>query len=233
MSSDKVSNIDSETPIIVWFKRESLQVPPDVVRYVRVSLGITGAHFTNINQLSDVLSRKPRLIAFDYEFIREQNVTVLEFVQMVHTMIKYHSYSTQPSIGIILTKNMSVESVKELRDADIDGLIPFHSDFGADETIESMRKLLEEKSYWPRHLIDQLPRARKPKTINRTGIRLTPRQRQVMELVCSRGLSNKKIAQALKISESTVKIHMSAILKQYQVRNRTQLALTAKTTTRT
>lgn len=233
MSSHKVSNIDSNTPVLVFFKRENFEIPPDVIRYIRTSLHITGEHFTNINQLSDVLSRKPRLIVFDAEFIRDQNVTVLEFVQMVHTMIKYHSYSSQPSIGIILTKNMSVESVKELRDADVNGVIPFHSDFGADESIEAMKQLLEEKTYWPRHLIDQLPRARKPKTINRTGIRLTPRQRQVMELVCSRGLSNKKIAQALKISESTVKIHMSAILKQYQVRNRTQLALTAKTTTRT
>ena len=46
-----------------------------------------------------------------------------------------------------------------------------------------------------------------------------------MTLVAKRGLSNKKIAQVLNISESTVKVHISAILKAYGVRNRTQLAL--------
>jgi DNA-binding NarL/FixJ family response regulator len=46
-----------------------------------------------------------------------------------------------------------------------------------------------------------------------------------MALVANRGLSNKKIAQILNISESTVKVHISSILKAYGVRNRTQLAL--------
>jgi DNA-binding NarL/FixJ family response regulator len=56
-------------------------------------------------------------------------------------------------------------------------------------------------------------------------IRLTPRQQQVLKLVCHRGLPNKSIAAILKISESTVKIHISAILKKYAVKNRTQLVL--------
>jgi DNA-binding NarL/FixJ family response regulator len=54
---------------------------------------------------------------------------------------------------------------------------------------------------------------------------LTPRQSQVLRLICHRGLSNKAIGNILKISESTVKIHTSAILKRYGVKNRTQLVL--------
>jgi DNA-binding NarL/FixJ family response regulator len=57
------------------------------------------------------------------------------------------------------------------------------------------------------------------------NIKLTSRQNQVLTLVCHRGISNKAIAKILEISESTVKIHISAILKKYGVRNRTQLAL--------
>jgi DNA-binding NarL/FixJ family response regulator len=57
------------------------------------------------------------------------------------------------------------------------------------------------------------------------SLTLTPRQSQVLKLVCHRGLSNKAIGNILKISESTVKIHISAILKRYGVRNRTQLVL--------
>jgi len=58
-------------------------------------------------------------------------------------------------------------------------------------------------------------------------IRLTPRQQQIFKLVSTRGVSNKVIAKTLKISESTVKAHVSAILKAYGVRNRTQLAVLA------
>ena len=56
-------------------------------------------------------------------------------------------------------------------------------------------------------------------------LQLTPRQSQVLKLICHRGLSNKAIGNILKISESTVKIHTSAILKRYGVKNRTQLVL--------
>jgi len=57
------------------------------------------------------------------------------------------------------------------------------------------------------------------------NFKLTPRQTQVLRLICNRGLSNKAIANILKISESTVKIHISSILKEYGVKNRTQLVL--------
>ena len=56
-------------------------------------------------------------------------------------------------------------------------------------------------------------------------MKLTPRQSQVLKLICHRGLSNKAIGNILKISESTVKIHTSAILRRYGVKNRTQLVL--------
>ncbi len=57
------------------------------------------------------------------------------------------------------------------------------------------------------------------------SITLTPRQTQILDLVTTRGASNKSIAKTLKISESTVKLHVSAILKKYGCRNRTQLAV--------
>lgn len=61
-----------------------------------------------------------------------------------------------------------------------------------------------------------------------TAIKLTPRQSQILALVSERGASNKIIARMLDISESTVKLHVSAILKKYGVRNRTQLAIFSK-----
>lgn len=55
---------------------------------------------------------------------------------------------------------------------------------------------------------------------------LTRRQRDVLALI-SEGKSNKLIADALAMSESTVKAHVKQIIKRMQVANRTQAALLA------
>lgn len=51
----------------------------------------------------------------------------------------------------------------------------------------------------------------------------TPRQKDVVKLL-HYGLSNKVIADRLNICESTVKVHMSGIMKKLEVTNRTQAA---------
>jgi DNA-binding CsgD family transcriptional regulator len=57
---------------------------------------------------------------------------------------------------------------------------------------------------------------------------LTDRQAQVLNLVQCRGATNKTIAKMLGLSESTVKLHIGAVLKKYGVKNRTQLAVFSK-----
>ncbi|WP_242140177.1 MULTISPECIES: LuxR C-terminal-related transcriptional regulator [unclassified Sphingomonas] len=56
---------------------------------------------------------------------------------------------------------------------------------------------------------------------------LTPTQRKVLDGVYS-GRLNKQIAFDLGIAEATVKAHMTALMRKLQVRNRTQLAITAR-----
>jgi DNA-binding NarL/FixJ family response regulator len=56
---------------------------------------------------------------------------------------------------------------------------------------------------------------------------LTLRQRRVLELL-STGLSNKRIARELDISEITVKAHVSAIFRKLGVANRMQAGLEAR-----
>ncbi|HEX4890252.1 MAG TPA: LuxR C-terminal-related transcriptional regulator, partial [Alphaproteobacteria bacterium] len=55
---------------------------------------------------------------------------------------------------------------------------------------------------------------------------LTRRQKEVFQLL-SEGNSNASIARILGISEHTIAIHVSAILKTLEVENRTQAALVA------
>ncbi|MGG6296879.1 response regulator [Leptolyngbya sp. AN02str] len=57
---------------------------------------------------------------------------------------------------------------------------------------------------------------------------LTPREREVLKLI-AQGASNREIAQALYISEGTVKNHVTNILGRLNLRDRTQAALFANT----
>jgi DNA-binding NarL/FixJ family response regulator len=56
--------------------------------------------------------------------------------------------------------------------------------------------------------------------------KLTRRQRDVLKLI-GEGHTNKEIAVALGMSENTVRVHVSAILKSLELTNRTQAALLA------
>lgn len=55
---------------------------------------------------------------------------------------------------------------------------------------------------------------------------LTPRQRQVLRLLCE-GQPNKIIAHALSMQEGTVKVHVRQIMKKLKATNRTQVAFFA------
>ncbi|MEO0408430.1 MAG: response regulator transcription factor [Cyanobacteria bacterium P01_A01_bin.135] len=77
---------------------------------------------------------------------------------------------------------------------------------------------LFEKTILP-HSADALP----PTAI----AELSPREQDVLGLI-SQGYSNREIAQALFISERTVRNHVTRILSQLQLRDRTQAALFAR-----
>ncbi|HKX09639.1 MAG TPA: response regulator transcription factor [Stellaceae bacterium] len=84
--------------------------------------------------------------------------------------------------------------------------------------------------YVPSSLIDAGPprtaATPSPKRQNEPWSELTRRQRDVLALI-AQGKSNKLIADALTMSESTVKAHVKQIIKRLHVANRTQAALLA------
>ena len=63
-----------------------------------------------------------------------------------------------------------------------------------------------------------------PQEVQTSLIGLSPREREVLALI-AKGASNKEIAQKLYISERTVKAHITSILSQFRLRDRTQMAI--------
>jgi DNA-binding CsgD family transcriptional regulator len=166
------------------------------------------------------------LVLVDANIFDQKNATINEMVNMILTMNRCLKTPFDLTIGVVIESTCCVDKFKTLHDSTILGAVPCVDLLGYEETLFALKELIIHKSHWAKKTIESIVGVT-PKKSRATGIVLTNRQTQVLKLVCNRGLSNKKIALALGITESTVKIHISAILKEYGVRNRTQLALAA------
>jgi DNA-binding NarL/FixJ family response regulator len=119
-------------------------------------------------------------------------------------------------LAVGLTTKSDAKLVKLILGTSVNGIYPEGPDFTIDEKVNAIVKLLNHENYIPKRIKEIINPAKKCK--NDGGIKLTPRQEQVLSLIRERGSSNKSIGKILKISESAVKLHVSHILKLYGVK---------------
>lgn len=181
-------------------------------------------YYSSWTDLTCNMKDSPKMIVFYESIIKYNNLTVHEFINMMSTLIKCVPECKDTKLVTLIQSTTEHSTVKVLHKTDIIGVIPDPIDFGVEETIKSMEELLSFNQYWPKHILSKLPGFVEAKSKTKE-FNLTDRQQQVFELIAKRGVSNKQIAKTLGISESTVKIHVSAVMKHFCVRNRTQLAL--------
>lgn len=180
------------------------------------------AYCSNWNELDEALDKNPHQLIFHITELERMDTSISEIVTMLKTRLKIHGVDIP--IGAGFMPYTTIVQIRELKRAGIHSIIPNAADWGIQETITAMHALRDRVSYWPKHIIDQLPGSKKP-VANADNVTLTNRQNQVFHLVIERGASNKSIAKIIGISESTVKLHLTEIFKKYGVRNRTQLAV--------
>ena len=95
------------------------------------------------------------------------------------------------------------------------------------EMLEALRQVLAGEIYLPTWLRDlPLGRGRRNRTLEERYL-LTAAQMRVLEPL-TQGKTNRQIADLLGLTEGTVKIHVSAILKALNVSNRSQALLAAR-----
>ena len=97
--------------------------------------------------------------------------------------------------------------------------------------IEAIAKALEGERYVPKYLIESVAEVARVFDEVDSGVNveiiaelITDRQFDILSYI-SRGHSNKQIARKLELSENTVKVHVSAMLKSLGLSNRTQAGI--------
>jgi two-component system nitrate/nitrite response regulator NarL len=105
---------------------------------------------------------------------------------------------------------------------DIDGYIL--TDVSPETLRLSLGLIMAGHAVMPSGLASAMFRAREAAAAAGDRSFLTPRESQVLQSL-SRGHSNKEIARDLDMSAATVKVHLKAVLRKLQVRNRTEAAV--------
>jgi DNA-binding NarL/FixJ family response regulator len=123
---------------------------------------------------------------------------------------------------VLLSGSANIQVMRQVLEAGAAGFVTKSS--LSDELLHAVRQVLQGHVYLPHELtsefgaLQNLPGFSKPP--------LTQRQELVLRCLLD-GLSNKDIAEMLHVSEETVKTHVAAILRHFDVQNRTQAVVAA------
>lgn len=126
-------------------------------------------------------------------------------------------------VACLVSESSNQTTVKQIISVGVDGLIPCQTWLGKEKEKLAIDSILSNNPIKHKIILDQLT-----KKEVKNNFELTPRQDQICNLICNRGITNKAIARALNISESTVKLHVTGILKKIGAKNRAQIIVSTK-----
>lgn len=170
---------------------------------------------------SSPLTRVLFLIDFDHE-----EVPVGKIVR------ELHSHYSDCAV-VVLTEKCSTSVLMDVMRSEADGLLV--KQIEAEVLVKSLELVLLGERIFPADALihflerDAADDAGGDSDTRARLARLSVREREVL-LCLEAGDSNKAIARAFGITESTVKVHVKAILRKILVKNRTQAAVWAKRT---
>lgn len=167
-----------------------------------------------VSNLNNVLDKELLEIDFSFIDVNKNNISIVERLSKIRRKFK-------SSKIMILDSKKDIELFIKSVDYGIDGYILNIDD--KDEFIYIINKVLNGKKFYDSELLQYT--IHNEKTNNE--IDLTNREKCVLNYVC-KGLSNKDIANELKVTDYTIKKHVSNILSKLHLRSRQDIILYAQ-----
>ncbi len=133
---------------------------------------------------------------------------------------------TYPALTVVvLSGSENPADIRKCIDLGASGYIPKSTP--RQQLLAALEEVLAGKIYLPDVITHIMPATISSNgvapglTLEQVTASLTPRQREILKLL-ARGQSNKQIARNCQLSENTIKVHVSAILRALGLSNRTQ-----------
>jgi DNA-binding NarL/FixJ family response regulator len=125
---------------------------------------------------------------------------------------------------VVLSGSANIQIMRQVLQAGASGFVTKSS--LSDELLQAVRMVLSGDVFVPSELqtATALPSDTLPAAVTKTP--LTQRQDLVLRCLLD-GMSNREIGDALHVSEETIKSHITAILRYFDVQNRTQAVVAA------
>lgn len=199
-------------------------------RFIEKSCDIKYVKLKTIPELFDYVSKKevPEVVLIAVRKLFNEGIDLYDVVNSITTLFRCKGIiEDMPKIGAIVDADEDVRLINELIRCDIKIIAPDFN-FTSNEIIDSINDMLMKGTHVPKKIMERIVKDRlknKKNSKDADIINLTPRQEQILNLICSKGCSNKMIGKILNLSESTVKLHVGTVLKKYGLKNRTQLVL--------
>lgn len=130
-----------------------------------------------------------------------------------------------PNTPVVVVSSMTEDSIiSSALQAGAAGYVPKHSPHA--EFRSALDAIAAGKTYTPDSFVPAATTQARTDAVQRLSS-LTAQQARILELICA-GKLNKQIAYDLSIAETTVKAHVTAIMRKLAVQSRTQAVLVAQ-----
>lgn len=167
----------------------------------------------NFSQVQARLAERPDLLLLDIHMPGMCGVDGVRRLRQSHPLQRI----------VVASGDDDPQVIRQVLALGVAGFLPKADN--ANALMQALRLVLAGGTYLPAYALGDFRPGQAPPKADASG--LTPRQRQVL-LLLMQGEPNKLIARALGLTEGTVKIHVAAILRTLQVRNRTEAVVVAR-----
>jgi DNA-binding CsgD family transcriptional regulator len=169
------------------------------------------------------LDRLPDIIQFDYNDLEQNNISPSELATTINFSYKLTAKRLRknPKHVILTGRAASVISPvfkDKLEKNNFAGCVMGALGSSMEDLREHISVWKKDNGFWDKRIYQDAVSSK-----NDNPYDLTFRQEQILHIIRTRGLTNGQIATMLKISESTVKMHVGLILKKHGFKTRMQL----------